>query len=72
MKYTIGDEREMSLWFNNWHPHSPVEDSSGERFIYDSSMGKNAMVSVLVSNSEWRRGLKLFGWIHQIRGSWSK
>jgi hypothetical protein len=52
MKYTIGDEREMSLWFNNWHPHSPVEDSSGERFIYDSSMGKNAMVSVLVSNSE--------------------
>jgi hypothetical protein len=37
-----------------WHPHSPVTDSSGERFIYDSGMGKNVMVNVLVSNSEWR------------------
>jgi hypothetical protein len=52
MKYTIEDGRETSLWFDNWHPHSPFVVSYVERFIYDSGMGKNAMVSVLVSNSE--------------------
>ncbi|KAL9336706.1 hypothetical protein Peur_071194 [Populus x canadensis] len=25
-----------SLWFDNWHPQSPLADSYGERFIYDS------------------------------------
>jgi hypothetical protein len=51
MKYTIGDGRETSLWFNNWHPHIPLADSYYERFIYNSGMGKNVIVSVLVSNS---------------------
>jgi hypothetical protein len=54
MKYTIGDGKETSLWFDNWHPYSPLTDFYGERFIYDSGMGKNAMVNVLVNNSKWR------------------
>jgi len=43
-----------SLWFDNWHPHSPLANSYGERFIYDSGMRNNAWVNVLISNSEWR------------------
>jgi len=43
-----------SLWFDNWHPHSPLVDSYGERFIYDSGMAKNAKVNVLIQNSEWK------------------
>ena len=43
-----------SLWFDNWHPHSPLADSYGERFIYDSGMAKNAKVNVLIHNSEWK------------------
>jgi len=52
-----------SLWFDNWHPHSPLANSYGERFIYDSSMGNNARVNVLISNSEWRIPTTQFiGW----------
>jgi hypothetical protein len=43
-----------SLWFDNWHPHSPLADSYGERFIYDSGMEKNAKVNVLIHNLEWK------------------
>jgi hypothetical protein len=43
-----------SLWFDNWHPYSPLSDSYGERFIYDSGMKKNARVNVLINNLEWR------------------
>ena len=43
-----------SLWFDNWHPHSPPADTYGERFIYDSGMEHNARVSVLINNLEWR------------------
>ena len=49
MKYTIGDERETSQWFDNWHPHSRLTNSYDERFNYDWGMGKNTMVNVLVS-----------------------
>jgi len=54
MKYIIGDDMTTSLWFDNWHPHSPLADSYGERFIYDSGMEKNAKVNVLIHNLEWK------------------
>jgi hypothetical protein len=54
MQYIIGDGMTTSLWFDNWHPHSPLANSYGERFIYDSGMRNNARVNVLISNSEWR------------------
>ena len=38
-----------SLWFENWHPHSPLANTYGERFIYDSGMEHNARVKVLIS-----------------------
>jgi len=43
-----------SLWFDNWHPHSPLADSHGERFIYDSGMENNAKVNVPIQNLEWK------------------
>jgi hypothetical protein len=36
------------------NPHSLLANSYSERFIYDSGMGNNARVNVLISNSEWR------------------
>jgi hypothetical protein len=54
MKYIIGDGMATSLWFDNWHPHSPLADSYGERFIYDSGMEKNVKVNVLIHNLEWK------------------
>jgi len=36
------------------NPHSPLVDSYGERFIYDSGMAKNAKVNLLIQNSEWK------------------
>jgi hypothetical protein len=54
MQYIIGDGMTTSLWFDNWHPPSPLANSYGERFIYDSGMGNNARVNMLISNSEWR------------------
>jgi len=43
-----------ALWFDNWHPHSPLVNSYGERFIYDLGVGNNERVNMLISNSEWR------------------
>ena len=43
-----------SLWFDNWHPHSPLADTYGERSIYDIGMEHNARVNVLISNLERR------------------
>jgi len=43
-----------SLWFGNWHPHSSLADSYGERFIYDSGIEKNTKVNVLIHNLEWK------------------
>jgi len=54
MKYIIGDGMTTSLWFDNWHPHSPLADTYGERFIYDLGMENNARVDVLINNLEWR------------------
>jgi hypothetical protein len=54
MQYNIRDGMTTSLWFDNWHPHSLLVNSYGERFIYDSGMGNNTRVNVLISNSEWR------------------
>ena len=54
MKYIIRDGMTTSLWFDNWHPHSPFADSYGERFIYDSGMEKNTKVNVLIHNLEWK------------------
>jgi hypothetical protein len=54
MQYIIGDGMTTYLWFDNWHPHSPLANSYDERFIYDSGMGNNARVNVLISNSEWK------------------
>jgi len=54
MKYIIGDRMTTSLWFDNWHPHSQLVDSYGERFIYDSGMEKKTKVNVLIHNLEWK------------------
>jgi hypothetical protein len=54
MKYIIGDGMTTSLWFDNWHPDSPLADSYGERFIYDSGMEKNVKVNVMIHNLEWK------------------
>jgi hypothetical protein len=54
MQYIIGDDMTTSLWFDNWHPHNPLANSYSERFIYDSGMGNNARVNMLISNSEWK------------------
>ena len=53
MNHIIG-WNDNSLWFDNWHPHSPLADTYGERFIYDSGMEHNARVNVLINNLEWR------------------
>lgn len=49
----IRDGRENSLWFDNWHPRSPLADSNGEKFINDSGMRKGAMVNLLAGNTDW-------------------
>jgi len=54
MKYIIEDGMTTSLWFDNWHPYSPLADSYEERFIYDSGIEKNVKVNVLIHNLEWK------------------
>jgi len=57
----LGVLLKVELFF--WHPHSPLANSYGERFIYYSGMGNNARVNVLISNSEWRiSATQSIGW----------
>ncbi|XP_022855072.1 uncharacterized protein LOC111376347 [Olea europaea var. sylvestris] len=46
MKYSIGNGRHVSLWYDNWHPLGPLEKILGERIIRESRLSRLAKESL--------------------------
>ncbi|XP_022874167.1 uncharacterized protein LOC111392993 [Olea europaea var. sylvestris] len=46
IKSRIGNGRHTSLWYDNWHPLSPLEKFLGERIIRESRLSRQAKLAI--------------------------
>ena len=53
IKHKVGNGESTFLWFDLWHPLSPLITSFGDRVIYDSVISRNAKVTTVIQNSIW-------------------
>ena len=54
MRYSIGNGISTSLWFDPWLPFGPIVPTFGDRIIYDSGLSRQACVSDIILNGNWR------------------
>ncbi|XP_038972041.1 uncharacterized protein LOC120104629 [Phoenix dactylifera] len=67
MRYLVGNESSISLWFDHWHSLGPLIEVFGERFIYDSGLGQNAKVEAIIDGQEWHWPISRFpAWLELI------
>lgn len=53
IRHSIGDGRETDLWFDLWHPNSPLAQSINDPRILHSGLPSNAVVANFIFNGEW-------------------
>lgn len=51
--YRLGNGKNSSAWYDNWHPAGPLGKIISYRDIYEADLEKNARVSDIVVNGEW-------------------
>ena len=51
VKHVIG---ETYLWQENWHPLGPIYKTMGCNPIYDSGLGKDALVCDIIVQGSWQ------------------
>ncbi|GKE61037.1 hypothetical protein Tco_1511404 [Tanacetum coccineum] len=51
--HRIGDGRNTSLWFDNWHAICPLSDFISKRKIHNTGLTLNAKVSEVIVNGSW-------------------
>ena len=49
-----GDDSSISLWHDNWHPIDPPVDKFGDWIIYNSVLGRNALVKDIIEGIKWK------------------
>lgn len=53
-RFVVGNGSRISLWYDRWHPVGRLIEVFGERMIYDSGLGRNAMVADIIREGTWR------------------
>nr|GEY62813.1 hypothetical protein [Tanacetum cinerariifolium] len=51
--HKIGDGRNTSLWFDNWHPICPLSNFISKRMIASSGLNLQSKVADVIFNGEW-------------------
>nr|GEZ94097.1 hypothetical protein [Tanacetum cinerariifolium] len=51
--HKIGDGRNTSLWFENWHPICPLSNFISKRMIASSGLNLQSKVADVIKNGEW-------------------
>nr|GEY86361.1 hypothetical protein [Tanacetum cinerariifolium] len=51
--HKIGDGRNTSLWFDNWHPICPISNFISKRMIASSGLSMQSKVADVIKNDEW-------------------
>lgn len=52
--YVVGNDENMYLWYDNWHPKGPFLDRYGARIMYDFGLPNKAKVKEIISNGGWK------------------
>lgn len=53
IKTIIGNGKDTSLWYDNWHPLGPLAEKVRPRILYESGLPKGSKVSFIIKNSQW-------------------
>ncbi|XP_058219469.1 uncharacterized protein LOC131330020 [Rhododendron vialii] len=65
----LGNGQSTSLWYDNWHPLSPLMNKFGTRIAYDSGISKDATMSHIILNSNWAFPITQTWELNEVRNS---
>ena len=54
IRSSVGNGFQTFLWFDYWLPMGPIVPNMGDNMIFESGLPRNAIVSTLIRNSQWR------------------
>jgi hypothetical protein len=53
ISFVVGDDQNIYLWFDNWHPCDMLIKRYGFRVVYEASSGLNSKLSYVLSLKIW-------------------
>ena len=54
IKSIIGDGKKVFLWYDNWLPSGPIQNTIGDDLIAESGLSKKAKVAQILRQRQWR------------------
>jgi len=65
----IGDGKNTSLWFDNWHPMGPLHPLFGDVAIYNSNLPRHASVASIIRGVAWNWPVANYPELHILKNA---